>query len=374
VAVLTPEAKGVTPGQRFRIEQWDALLRSRGLELTYHPFLDSQTATLLKNPGRTPAKALHLLRLLLRRLRLATSSMECDVAYVFRETALLGPALVERMLKRRRIPYVYDFDDSVWIRYRSPANSFWSYLRCPGKTATSCRLADHVLAGNETLAGYARAHNSRVSVVPTTIDTERFRPGPARSSGTLVIGWTGSYSTGPYLELVRPVLQRLARRFAFRVITIGAREFRLDGVDVDVRPWRAESEADDVRQFDIGIMPLPDALWERGKCGLKALQYMSLSIPAVASPVGVNREIIAHGDNGLLASTQEEWEAGLARLLADAALRRRLGEAGRITVERSYSARVHAPRVASVLGEVAAASGPRQARSDIAAERSTTAR
>jgi glycosyltransferase involved in cell wall biosynthesis len=372
VAAWTPEPKGVTPGQRFRIEQWEAILRSHGLDLVYHPFLDSRTAALLKSSGRSPAKAVRLLQLLLQRVRLA-ASIDCDLVFVFRESALLGPAIAERILKRRAIPYVYDFDDSVWIRYRSPANSFWSYLRCPGKTATSCRLAAHVLAGNETLAGYARAHGRLVSVVPTTIDTDLYRPTAARGQGMIVIGWSGSYSTGPYLELVRPVLQRLARRFSFRIVTIGAREFRVDGVEVDVRPWRAESEVSDINQFDIGIMPLPDARWEQGKCGLKALQYMALSIPTVASPVGVNRDIIAHGENGLLAATQEEWEAALGRLVADAALRRTLGRAGRDTVERSYSARVHAPRVAALLCEVVALSGKRQAGADRTG-RSTTAR
>jgi glycosyltransferase involved in cell wall biosynthesis len=373
VAVWTPESKGVTPGQRFRIEQWEALLRSQGFQIAYHPFLDPFTAALLKTPGRPLTKAVRLLQQLMRRVRLAAESIDCDVVYVFRETALLGPAIAERMLARRHIPYVYDFDDSVWIRYRSPANSFWSYLRCPGKTATSCRLAAHVLAGNETLAAYARVHNGLVSVVPTTIDTDLYRPATASLSGKMVIGWSGSYSTGAYLEFVRPVLKRLAERFAFRVVTIGAREFHLEGIEVDVRPWHAASEVADINQFDIGIMPLPDALWERGKCGLKALQYMALSVPAVASPVGVNREIIAHGVNGLLAGTQDEWEAALGRLLADTALRRRLGEAGRATVERSYSARVHAPRVASLLREVVSAAGAHQARPGVPLERSRTA-
>jgi len=347
--VWTPESRGVTPGQRFRIEQWEPHLRSEGIELTYHPFLDEGTATLLKHGGHWLAKATRLSTLLLRRARQAVRTRDCDLVYVFRETALAGPALAERILQQRRIPYVFDFDDSVWIRYRSPANSFWSYLRCPGKTATSCRLAEHVLAGNETLAGYARIHALAVSIVPTTIDTDLYQPAPAKQAGTkTVIAWSGSYSTGPYLELVRAVLQRLARRFEFRVLIVGAQGFQVDGIDVETRPWRLERELQDLGEFDIGIMPLPDSPWERGKCGLKALQYMALSIPAVASPVGVNREIIKHGENGLLASTEDEWEQSLARLLSDVSLRRELGRAGRATVEQEYSARIHAPRVAEV--------------------------
>ena len=299
VAVWTPESRGVTPGQRFRIEQWEPFLRSQGFDLTYFPFLDGNTATLLKGGGHPLAKAVRLTSLLVRRLRQATGMTACDLVYVFRETALLGPALAERILRRRRLPYVYDFDDSVWIRYRSPANSFWSYLRCPGKTATTCRLSHHVMAGNDTLADYARQFAPGVSVVPTTIDTDLYVPPPAKSEPGMVIGWSGSYSTGPYLELLRAVFQRLARRFRFRVVVVGAREYRVDGVEVEVRHWRMESELTDLGEFDVGVMPLPDAAWERGKCALKALQYMALAIPAVVSPVGVNRRIVIHGENGL---------------------------------------------------------------------------
>ena len=349
VAVWTPEARGVTPGQRFRIEQWEPFLRDEGFDLTYFPFLDTDTATLLKDGGHALAKAVRVTRLLLRRLRLAAVTAGFDLVYIFRETALLGPAVAERVLRRRGLPYVFDFDDSVWIRYRSPTNAHWSYLRCPGKTATTCRLSHHVMAGNDTLAEYARRFASRVSVVPTTIDTDLYVPPPAKREVGMVIGWSGSYSTGPYLDLLRVVLPRLARRFRFRFVTIGAREFRVEGVNVEVRPWRRETELVDLGQFDIGVMPLPDAVWERGKCGLKALQYMALSIPAVVSPVGVNRSIIAHGQNGLLADTEEDWERALGQLLGDESLRRRLGQAGRLTVERDFSARAHAPRVAGIL-------------------------
>jgi glycosyltransferase involved in cell wall biosynthesis len=230
----------------------------------------------------------------------------------------------------------------------SPANPLFSWLRFPGKTAVLCRLARQVLAGNAFLASYARRFNPRVSVVPTTIDTDRYSPSLRRPGSVPVIGWTGSYSTARYLEALRPVLQRLGRRHEFRVVVVGAPGLAADGVEVEARPWRSASEVSDLADIDIGVMPLDDTEWERGKCGLKALQYMALGIPAVASPVGVNVEIVRDGENGLLAASDEEWERALERLLADAGLRRRLGDAGRATVESGYSARVHAPRVAAV--------------------------
>lgn len=343
-----PQQLDTSPGQRFRIEQWEPALRAEGIEITYSPFLDHALGELLKRRGAFGAKALGVTAALARRLREARRASGFDLVYVFREGALLGPALAERLLAWSGVPFVFDFDDSVWVRYVSPANPLFSGLRFPGKTAALCRLAGQVLAGNAFLASYARRFNPRVSVVPTTIDTDRYSPSLRRPEGVPVIGWTGSYSTARYLDALAPVLQRLRRRHEFRVVVVGvAPGPAFPGVEVETRPWRSASEVEDLTDITIGVMPLDDTEWERGKCGLKALQYMALGIPAVVSPVGVNAEIVRDGENGLLATSGEEWERALERLLADAGLRRRLGDAGRATVEAGYSARVHAPRVAA---------------------------
>jgi glycosyltransferase involved in cell wall biosynthesis len=350
VLAWVPQELDTSPGQRFRIEQWEPALRREGIEITYSPFSSHALGERLKRSGAFASKAWSVGAALGRRIR-ESLRVAPDLVYVFREGALVGPALAERILVGRGIPFVFDFDDSVWVRYVSPANPLFSRLRFPGKTAALCRQARHVLAGNAFLAAYARRFNDRVTLVPTTIDTDRYRP-PARRAGEVpVIGWTGSYSTARYLEPLAPVLQRLRRRHRFRLVVVGAPPPRIDGVEVETRPWRSESEVLDLSDFEIGVMPLSDTEWERGKCGLKALQYMALGLPAVVSPVGVNREIVRDGENGLLAATAQDWEASLERLLTDPGLRRRLGDAGRRTVETEYSARVHAPRVAAAFGD-----------------------
>jgi glycosyltransferase involved in cell wall biosynthesis len=348
VLAWVPQEFDTSPGQRFRLEQWAPHLAREGIEITYAPFADEALAALLKTPGHVAGKAAGVVRSLAARVASAWRASEFDAAYVFREGALLGPAVAERILARSGVPYVFDFDDAVWVRYVSPANSYLSYLRFPGKTATLCRLARHVMAGNAYLRDYALRYNPHVTVVPTTIDTERYRPLPPRNPGRPVIGWTGSYSTEQYLAIVRPALERLRARHDFKFVVVGGGTFTATGVEVEHRPWRAATEVEDLADFDIGLMPLPDAEWERGKCGLKALQYMALGVPVLVSPVGVNTEIVEHGRNGLLAASPEEWDEQLARLLESPALRRTLGEAGRATVEAGYSALSQAPRVAAI--------------------------
>ncbi|MGH9884506.1 MAG: glycosyltransferase family 4 protein, partial [bacterium] len=328
--------------------QWAPHLAAEGIEIVYEPFMDDALGALMKQPGHMARKAAGVLRGLSGRIASAFRASRFDAAYVFREGALMGPAIAERLLARSGVPYVYDFDDAVWVRYVSPANSYYSYLRFPGKTATLCRLATHVIAGNAYLQDYALAHNPRVSVVPTTIDTVQYQIVSRRVATRPVIGWTGSYSTVQYLALVRPALERLRARHDFRFVVVGGTGFAAAGVEVEHRPWVSTSEVEDLSDFDVGIMPLPDAVWERGKCGAKALQYMGLGIPVVVSPVGANTDIVRNDVNGCLASTTEEWEAALERLLLDPALRERLGREGRRTVEARYSALVHAPRVAAI--------------------------
>ena len=359
VLAWVPQEYDTSPGQRFRLEQWEPVLRREGIEIVWSPFSGAALTRIMSQPGHLAGKAAGIAGALARRWREAFAARAFDLVYVFRESELMGPALPARLLGLLRVPFVFDFDDAVWVRYVSPANSYLSYLRMPGKTAFLCRGARHVLAGNPYLRDYALRHNRAVSIVPTTIDTERYRPLPPRQPEVPVIGWTGSYSTGQYLSVVGGALTRLARSHRFRVVVVGGGEsFRPPGVEVEFRPWRSATELQDLSDFDIGLMPLPDAQWERGKCGLKALQYMALGVPAVVSPVGVNAQIVRDGENGLVAADEAGWERALGRLLDDASLRARLGAAGRATVEAEYSAAVVAPRVARILRQAAGLDTP----------------
>ena len=348
---LVPAIYDTSPGQRFRMEQWEPLLRERGVEITFEPFEDEELHSVLYQPGNLRRKLSLVLRAAMRRIIALRALSDYDAVYVFREAALLGPPLVERWIQSRGVPIVFDFDDAVWVPTVSPTNGYLSLLKFPAKTRTACKISAQVMAGNDYLARYAQRVNRNVTVVPTTIDTDKYTVEEKNKAAddVPVIGWSGSHSTAKYIEALRPTLSRLAKRRKFRLRVVGAPEFKMDGVEVEALPWRSESEVADLRPMDIGVMPLPNDRWTRGKCGLKALQYMALGIPTLCSPVGVNTAIIRDGDNGMLAATPDEWVEKLEQLLCSVPLREQLGAAGRATVEAGYSAASQAPRVHGIL-------------------------
>ena len=354
VLALVPSTYDTSPGQRFRMEQWAPYLSERGIEIDFQSFECDELHSTLYKPGNLSRKLNLVTKAFARRIGTIREVRKYDVVYVFREAAILGPAFIEYWVHATKVPMIFDFDDAVFVPYKSPSNGYLSLLKFPSKVRTICRLSAHVMAGNAYLADYARQVNDSVSIVPTTIDTEKYQPRASETDSAVpTIGWSGSYSTVQHLDTLRGALQRLAKREKFKLRVIGTSEYSIDGVDVQAIQWRSETETQDLLPIDIGIMPLPDDPWSRGKCGLKALQYMALGIPSVSSPVGVNSEIIDDGRNGMLASTEDEWIEKLATLLRSVELRKKLGDAGRITVETKYSAEVQAPRVHNIIASVA---------------------
>jgi glycosyltransferase involved in cell wall biosynthesis len=345
VLAIVPSLRDTSPGQRFRLEQWEPILREKGVEITYSPFETEELRRILHQDGNTLQKIRTVIRNMNRRRSEVRSFKDFDLVYVFREASLLGPAWFERSLARSGIPMVFDFDDAIFHAYRSPSNGYLSYLKFPRKTGEICKLSTHVMAGNQYLADYAAQFNKNVTIVPTTIDTEKYRVVEKKDSETVTIGWSGSFSTVQHLDTIRDVLQKLARQEKFRLRVIGTSNYELSGVDIEPLEWKSETEIEDLQKIDIGLMPLPDEQWSKGKCGLKALQYMALGIPTVCSPVGVNSTIIQDGENGFLADGADEWIEKITRLIHSAELRKKLGMAGRKTVEESYSAKSQAPRV-----------------------------
>jgi glycosyltransferase involved in cell wall biosynthesis len=343
--VLTPKPPGLSPGQRFRLEQWAPRVSGRhGIAMDFLPFESPRLTELLYQSGHKPEKAMWVARDFARRAGALLRARHYDGVVVYREAALIGPAIYERLLGWSKTPLFFDFDDAIWQPAQiSPVNGVFSRLHFWGKTSTTCRLASAVLVGNGYLAEYARKRSENVFVLPTSIELEKYPIQPELpTEEPFVVCWTGSTSTLAHFEHARTVLERLAakRKVVVKVICNKPPERPIAGADNVFVPWTETGEAAAVGASHVGIMPLPDDDYTRGKCGLKALQYMATGRPVVIAPVGMNTDLVQSGDNGFLARSDDEWVAALEQLASSRELRSRMGAAGRKTIEDRYSAEV----------------------------------
>jgi len=349
ILFLTPYPAGRAPSQRFRFEQYLDTLTAHGHEYQLASFLDEATWRILYQPGQAVQKALGILKGFGRRLGHVWSARTYDFVFVHREAAPLGPPVFEWLLTNvlgKRV--IYDFDDAIWLANTSEANRIAAGLKFHQKVASICRWAYKNSCGNTYLAAYARQYNPRTVVNPTTIDTvhlhnqvrDQLAPGP------LVVGWTGTHSTLKYLLPLVPVLAKLEAEgvaFEFRVISNQPPQFDQPLRSLRFVPWQKATEIPDLLSFHIGLMPLEDDLWAKGKCAFKALQYMALGIPALVSPVGMNTEVVQDDYNGYICRTPADWELRLRQLLTDAPHRQSLGRAARTTIEQHYSVVANTP-------------------------------
>lgn len=343
---LTPKPKGLSPGQRFRLEQWAPHLTERGIAIDFVPFESPRLTELLYQPGQKVSKAGWTLLDFARRAGQLKNRHNYDAVIVYREAALIGPGIYERLFAWSGTPLFFDFDDAIWLPNQiSSVNGIFSKLHFWGKTAATCKLSTGVIVGNEYLARYARGHNQNVFVVPTSIELGDYPVQPEYSPDEpFTICWSGSLSTLQHLEHARAAIEGLAKRrkVVVRVICNQAPTRPFEGADNVFVRWTEKGEAETIGKAHAGIMPLPDDEYTRGKCGLKALQFMACGLPVVISPVGMNSELVDSGHNGLLARTDDEWVEALERLATSRDLRRSLGAAGRSTVEQRYSAKIAA--------------------------------
>ncbi|MBK9401545.1 MAG: glycosyltransferase family 4 protein [Bacteroidetes bacterium] len=345
VLIITAHRKDRAPNQRFRFEQYIDFLEQNGFHCHFSHLISEEDDKVLYRPGHYFLKATIALKAAMKRVRDVISRNKFDLIFICREGFLTGTTIFEEMLHKSHAPIIYDFDDAIWHFDVSDANKKFGWMKNPGKTAKLISMADLVFAGNEYLADYARHHNDHVVIIPTTIDTDEYLPVPFRDKFPICIGWSGSITTIRHFEMAVPVLKAIKAKYGDRVTfkVIGDGNYQMKELGIVGIPWKKDTELQELSEIDIGIMPLPDDEWAKGKCGLKGLQYMALSIATVMSPVGVNTEIIRDEENGMLAATTSEWIEKLSALIDNPSLRRLCAENGRKTVEKEYSVKALQP-------------------------------
>lgn len=355
---LTPYPEACAPSQRLKFEQYYPHFRAAGIDVVVSPFVGPELWKVLYEPGHFVAKSVWTGVGYARRLRDALRIEEFAVVYLHLWAVPFGPPWFEERLTRLGIPLVYDIDDLIYLPRASRANGFVSRFRREERIARIMRAARSVIVSSDYLRQFAAQHNPRATRISSTIDTDLYEPRRhTAETRRVTIGWSGSHSTAPYLQLIAPALRQLAGRFEVRLLVIGEPSFRMDGVRVEARPWRLDRETADLAEMDIGVYPLPQEEWVLGKSGLKALQYMGMGVPVVASAIGSACEFIKHGDNGLLAGSMDDWVAHISRLIENPTLRARMGAAGRATVEAHYGVRATAPIYLRILDDALCAAG-----------------
>ena len=342
-----------SPSQRFRFEQYISILQKAGYETRFSFLLDSKSDKKFYQKGQLLSKFGILVRSIWLRFRESFLQKPADVVFVQRECFMLGTAFFEKRFSKRS-KLIFDFDDSIWMQNISEGNRLFAFLKDAGKTSKIISYADLVFAGNDYLSRFAKQYNQAVHIVPTTIDTDAYLPVEYAKQGPVRIGWSGSFTTIQHFQTAIPALFRIKKKYGNRVefIVIGDKNYSHPELGIKGQGWNLETELIDLRKIDIGIMPLPDDEWAKGKCGLKGLQYMALGIPTIMSPVGVNTEIIQDGENGFLASTEDEWVSKLSILIDEQEMRMRIGKNGRKTVDEKYSVKANAPLYLELFNKV----------------------
>jgi len=350
ILFIGPHRPNRSPSQRFRMEQYFPYLKKAGFEFDYSWFINEKDDAVFYSQGKWPGKLGLFLKAVRVRLNDVLKKNSYDFIFIQREAFMTGSVFFEKQLSRAKAKLIYDFDDAIWLDDTSLSNQRLKWLKRPGKIADIIHMADEVVAGNNFLAAYARQFNTNTHVIPTVIDTTVFVPIERKYKDKVSIGWSGSLTTKKHFEIIIPALERLKEKFSDKIelIHIGDANMIYGDLQIENIQWNFENEIADLSRIDIGLMPLPDDDWSKGKCGFKALLYMSLAIPPVVSAVGVNTEIVHDGLNGLLAHSLQDWVDKVSTLITSSDLRGKLGREARKTVEKKFSVSSQWPKFISL--------------------------
>lgn len=356
--VICPFPQGVAAGQRLKYEQYFDKWRLQGWDIDVSSYMDMNMWNVVYTKGNFRQKLNGVLRGHIRRLRDILRIHRYDLVYIFMWFTPFGTTILERLVRCLSRRLVYDVEDNILVEQVIPKdfnpNPIVRSIKGPDKTRFLIRMADHVVTSSPFLNDICIGINIKkaCTFISSSVDTDRFLPFTTYSNQkSVVVGWTGTFSSKLYLDMLADVFRKLAERVSFKLKIISNFDYFLPGVDLEVVRWSAEREVADLQTFDIGVYPLPINDWVLGKSGLKAIQYMAFGLPCVATDVGTTPMIISDGVNGRLVRTENDWLDALEELVRDPELRRRLGTQARRDAIANYSLQSTAIKYDCVLNE-----------------------
>lgn len=323
---------------RLRTQQFIPYLEKNGCDVTINSFFDDIYLKNLYSNKKT--SRIHLLKLFIKRILAVLFVKKYDLIWIEKEILPYFPSIFEFFLNKFNVKYIVDYDDAIFHNYDKSKNKLIKILLSK-KIANVMKYSSMVVVGNDYLSLYAKRSGAKnITYIPTVVDINRYLKKTNYLSDVINIGWIGTPYTQKYIIELKDVLEKLQNEFFIKILAVGANENlkeQLAGLNVEIVPWSENSEANSISRFDIGIMPLHDGFFEKGKCGYKLIQYMATGIPVIGSPIGVNTKIITDANCGLLALSKEEWYANLKQLIIHNKYREEFGINGRIAVENKFS-------------------------------------
>lgn len=354
ILLLCPHPVGYAPGQRLKYEQYFAHWEKNGFDITVSSFMTVRMQQIVYKKGYFLEKIFWTFWGYCRRLRDLFRIRRYDLVYSFLWVTPFGPPLSEWVVAGLSRKMIFDIDDLIYMKNKRADKWYTRLFKGRDKPIYLMKKADHVITCTPYLDEFVRKYNPRTTDISSTINTETYLPVNAyKNESFITLGWSGSHSTVRYLALLHPVLKELKKEIDFKLLVMGDASFQLEGIDVEAHAWSEEKEIPILQRMDIGLYPLPlDEEWVYGKSGLKALQYMALGLPVIATAIGANFRVIKEGETGFLVTNPEEWLEKLKRLIRDPYLRKKLGEKARERVEKYYSVKANEPVYLSIIEKV----------------------
>lgn len=355
ILVLCPYPEDVAPSQRLKFEQYYDHFREAGFEITISPFISPSFWKIIYRKGHLFRKFMFTIAGYFRRIGDLFRIRKYDIVYVHLWVTPLGPPIFERMVSSLARKMVFDIDDLVYLKnLKSKATPLISRLKGAEKPLYLMRKADHVITCTPYLDNFVRQLNPNTTDISSTVDTSAYKARTDYSlrEGKLVLGWSGSLSTAKYLHLLDEMLRELRNHIDFKLLVLGDRDFNISGVEVEAHHWEKSLELPTISRFDIGLYPLPDEEWVYGKSSLKAIQYMAMGIPTIATAIGTNFRVIEDGQSGYLVKSRDEWVQRILQLAADTSLRRTIGMHAREKVVTQFSIEANKDAYINILNKL----------------------
>lgn len=339
IAVLAIHRPFRAPNERYRWHQYSDFLTQNNISADYFYIVNEQDDKILFHSDNLLMKIIIYTKTFFKRWKQIKNLKHYDAVLIYRELHWfsLFTKLFLKIIRRKTPKIIFDFDDAIWL---AGADIFTDFFKQPTKkTITYIQFADKIIAGNSYLENFAKQYNKNVTIIPTVVDTDYFIPLPhlRHHQRILTIGWMGSHSTIQHLLLIIPALKHIQKKYPQAQFKFIGKKFFIKDLNTWIEDWKLDKEIETLNSFDIGIMPLPNDEWSKGKCGLKLLTYMACAVPCIASNVGVNKEIIEKTKGGYCCSNESEWLEKLSMLIDNSSLRTQLGQEGRENVEKYYS-------------------------------------